>query len=302
MKKTNAILLILLFTMSIPMSAATDSTTVKRKITRKQALRLGDKYLNGINTDVDYEKAELIFRKLSDMNYAPAMNRLAGMYRQGFGVEVNKDSAIALYTRAMNLKNGKATYNLAMMYKMGEGVDIDYEKAVELYQKSYDLGYKKKTVYGLGYMSYKGLGTEQDYKKAYNYFLEGDSSGNASCQYFAGLCLVAGNGVAKDIEKGKEYIEKAMMNGSELAAWFIADDRIKNYETQGVAFRSAGEKPRYRNVKNTARKELGGVWNGKIVRYDWSGKKVVEEKPLSLQLDFNNDRLSGTWTQEDTHR
>ena len=281
-----------------PSASAQDSTAQRhtRRYSRNDSLRAADSYLRGENVSLDYKKAAYLYYNLAKQGDVRAMNRLAGMYRQGFGVEKNPKKAASLYLEAAKKGSGKAAYNLAGMFKQGEGVPRNYERAYWLYKQAYKLGYRKKAAYALGYMSYKGLGTEQSYEKALRYFHKGDSLDNPSCQYFIGLCHMAGNGVAQDTEKGKRWMEKALANGSEEASGFIRTGRIKNYE--GVRFRSSVEPAA--KVENSARGGLSGVWNGKMTRYDWSGRKVMEETPLELRLDFSGERLSGYWTQNDS--
>ena len=152
-------------------------------------------------------------------------------------------------------------------------------------------------------MNFKGLGISQDYKKALEFFSQGEIYGDIRCTYFIGICYLGGYGVKKNIEKGKEYIEKAMHNGSEMATDFIIHDKITNYTK--VRLRSSSpleieKKGTYTEIANNPSKAMTGVWEGRIIQYDWSGKQIRKEKSLQLQLDFLDNRISGTWIQDDS--
>lgn len=64
----------------------------------------------------------------------------------------------------------------------------------------------------LGKFYYMGVGTEQDYKKAYLIFDKFSKKGNAEAQYYLGSMYWDGNGVEKNISKGKELVTLAAKN------------------------------------------------------------------------------------------
>lgn len=264
---------------------------------------IAQRYLYGINTDVNYEKAHQIYIYLAERNDAEAINSLAGIYKQGLGIPANMDTARVLFKRASDLGSAKAAFNLAQMYRMGQGGEQDYEQAFLYTQQASDMG-NKQAYYGLGYFYYKGLGTTQDYTKAIEMFNKGSELGLANCDYFLGLCYLGGYGVEKDIEKGKSFIEKSVAGGSAQAADFIANDRLKKYkdkpEVRSANILNRKVSPVFRSARNAVDKDISGIWEGKMIKYDWSGSHIVEEKNLSLQIDNVNGELSGIWVQEDS--
>lgn len=299
--KKKIIRLILLF---LCLGFATSiSAETKKKFSKEQLHKVAKRYLNGINTDVNYEFARKIYVHLAKQNDAKAINSLAGMYKQGLGVPVNMDTARVLYKKASDLGSAKAAYNLAQMYKMGQGGAQDYEQSFAYFQKALDMG-NKKAYYNLGYAYYKGLGVPQDYTKAVEMFKKGSERKSANCDYFLGLCHMGGYGVEKNIEQGKSFIEKSVAGGSAQAVDFIAKGRIEKYKEKPKK-RSANVvdrqiSPSFRSAKNSVDKNISGIWEGKMVKYDWSGKNIVEEKTLSLQIDNLQGALSGIWVQEDS--
>ncbi len=263
-------------------------------------LEAGDAYLNGINTEVNYEKAFDIFSQLAKMDNAEAINRLAGMYKHGFGVEQNLDSAIACYHRAANLGSGKASYNLGNLIRQGEGMEQNFKLAFDFFYAAYIQGYIP-AVCAVGYMHFKGLGVEQDYEQALAYFYVGSAFEIPECVYFVGLCHIGGYGVPQNINAGMEYMQQALLLGSDAAEAFISENRVEQYRPAEGELRSA-RRPHnpHRRVRNHVKDELSGRWEGKLLQYDWSGKKVEKEHNLSLQLTFSNDSLTGTWVQDDS--
>lgn len=280
-----------------------DSIQKKKLLTQKEALKMGDQYLFGINTSIDYKKAFAIYQILAHKENEEAMNKLAGMYRQGFGTEQSADSAILYFRKASEKGYGKATYNLMNMYRQGEGITQDFDSAYFYAQKAYEQGYIQKATFSLGYFHMKGLGTEQSYEKAMDYYMTGANAGSGICTYYVGYLYIGGFGVEQNIDKGMQYMEKSVSMGCDAAVSFIVENRVERY-LPGGAMRSASQsrkdiKP-FSRRKNTAQKELSGIWDGKLIRYDWSGQKIVEEKNLSLQLDFYSNQLSGIWIQDDS--
>ncbi len=284
---------------------AQDST--KRELTLNEQKHLAAyRYMNGIYTSVDYGKAFSLYFDLAKQGDPKALNAMASMYRQGLGMAQNYEMARNLYKKAINLRYGKSAYNLAQMYKNAQGGPQDMAKAFEYYTTATALGYTSG-YYGMGYCYYKGFGIPQDYAKAVKMFTLGNAVENAACSYYLGLCYLGGDGVSKDLVRGKTLIEKAAKQGYDHAVEFITQNRIVNYEDkpQLRSARANGTQrsgaPAYRRIKNNATDNLGGIWEGRILRYDWGRKRIVEEKKLSLQLDYANDgELNGVWLQGDS--
>jgi hypothetical protein len=288
---------------SLPKAEITETTVAVDTTKNNQAFKSNKKkyiavqrFLNGINTEVNYEKALALFADLAQQGDPQAINALAGMYRQGFGLpQPQPETARLLYKEAVNLGSGKAAYNLAQMYKAGQGGEQDFEKAFEYANQAWELGYQPAS-YMLGYLYMKGFGTAQDYAKAVEYFSTNTESNRPANLYFLGLCYVGGYGVAQDIEQGKKLIEQAAARGNDHAVEFIVQGRLAKYE------KDQSRQPNYHNISNNAdTTHLAGVWEGRILCYDWSKKSAVEERRLTLQLETNeNGELSGLWIQNDT--
>ena len=66
-------------------------------------------------------------------------------------------------------------------------------------------------------MSYKGLGVEQDYTKALEWFTKSAEQGNATAQVSLGYMYSHGEGVEQDYAKALEWYLKAAEKGSKTA-------------------------------------------------------------------------------------
>ena len=61
------------------------------------------------------------------------------------------------------------------------------------------------------------FGTENDYDLAYKVFMEGSEKGYNTCTANVGWCYQNGRGVAKNMDKAKEYYKKAADKGNDWA-------------------------------------------------------------------------------------
>ena len=259
----------------------------------------GMRYLNGINTGVDYPKALERFAYLASQGDARGINALAGMYRQGMGVAGDRAKARKLYAQASAMGFGKATYNLALMYKTAQGGEQDFKKAFELAESALQQG-DNAALYLLGYLYYKGLGTKQDYAKAVEYFSKGTELGQVSSMYFLGLCYVGGFGVVQDIAKGKQLIQKAAEQGNDHAVEFIVKSTLAKYEKPANIDPQGNPYPAFISATDNPFLHLSGDWEGRMLQYDHGGQRVMEERSLKLQITDENGKLSGSWLQADT--
>jgi hypothetical protein len=259
----------------------------------------GMRYLNGINTDIDYPKALERFNYLAAQGDARGINALAGMYRQGMGVAEDKAKARKLYAQASSMGFAKASYNLARMYKTAQGGEQDFKKALELAQLTLDQG-EKQAYYMLGYMHYKGLGTRQDYEKAVEYFALGTELNQIASMYFLGLCYLGGYGVEPDITKGKQLIQRAAENGHDHAVEFIVDESLEKYDNPANIDPQGKTYPACRRTAGYTPRNISGNWAGRMLQYDFGGQRVIEDSNLQLQISDENNKLTGSWLHADS--
>lgn len=134
---------------------------------------------------------------------------------QDFGDAVQTAIAEKDYTKAFESAqtdaqrgNAKAQGDLGLMYEKGLGIDQDDKKAVYWLTKAARKG-DADSENNLGFMFFQGKGVIQDYAQALQWFQKAADQGLASAQSNLGLLYGAGLGVPKDYVKALSFYQKA---------------------------------------------------------------------------------------------
>ena len=92
----------------------------------------------------NYAKAEAFFHKASQADNSQAFLALGKLYYDGHGQykEERYNFASANYFKAAKLGNGEAQYLLAKMYEKGIGIEQSFAMAAEYYQQASDSGFE----------------------------------------------------------------------------------------------------------------------------------------------------------------
>ncbi|HIF03665.1 MAG TPA: sel1 repeat family protein, partial [Nitrospinaceae bacterium] len=91
----------------------------------------------------------------------------------------------------------RAQFYLGWMYYKGLGVDQDYKEAVKWFKKSAEQGYANAQ-YNLGVLYEDGQGVRKDYKQAFKWYRKAAEQGYANAQFNLGFMYDHGQGVRKD--------------------------------------------------------------------------------------------------------
>lgn len=158
-------------------------------------------------------------RELEGLGYcesAAGKGQLSAWYQAGLAYQqgkiVQKDCvhALSCYEKGLGDPEKPGCYCKAgELYFLGQdGVPQDYEKAVRLLEHahSYNKNYWGNDMLGICYLF--GHGCQQDPVKARTLFEEADYSSNLK-NYGLGMIYTQGMGIAADIKKGVEYLQKA---------------------------------------------------------------------------------------------
>lgn len=94
-------------------------------------------------------------------------------------MESDPEAAMACFLEALEAGNEKAARYVGLMYEHGLGVDQDYALAAEYYEQGVASG-DLTSIYYLGLLYEQGLGVEQDYPKAAALYAEVSASDNKS--------------------------------------------------------------------------------------------------------------------------
>ena len=72
-------------------------------------------YETGDGRDADLAKAAELYSQAANLDFVPAMNRLAEMYMSASGVERDHQKGRELFQRSSDLGDAEGTFNLGMM-------------------------------------------------------------------------------------------------------------------------------------------------------------------------------------------
>ncbi len=236
---------------------------------------------------------------------AKSMNAVGVCYQQGIGIAPNKQNAIVWFTKAAIAGYAKGWYNIAMVHDENRNFDSCYYYL----SKAKALG-DDYSGYYMAYMQYKGLGCPQNYASAAKAFIQGTHK-YTFCMYYYGLCLRNGYGVSKNIDSARYWLIKASSEGYADADLELMSKEAENNNSPATALAQkikdakaampAISINKYRRVTNKVDlDDLAGTYNGYLLKYDWSGKNIVEANKLNVTLNFSGDSLGGTWTEDDS--
>jgi hypothetical protein len=109
---------------------------------------------------------------------------------------------------------------LGVMYYQGLGVEQSYERAKEYYEQAAQLGYAKAQ-YSLGRMYATGKGVKQSFSMAKEMYELAVQQEHVDAMTNLGLLYVNGSGVEKDIVKARDLFIKAEALGNETATQYL---------------------------------------------------------------------------------
>ena len=200
-------------------------------------------------------------------------------------------------------------YNLGLRYKDGKNVPIDYVKAYNYFSQAASLG-DAQSIFAVGYLEFKGLGTQQNYTHAAQLFAQGAYTGRDNSSYFLGLSYRNGYGLPKNEDSAKYWLTKAANNGYKQAIQELKMPSGENSNDSAKALvqqiTSAALPEQYKPNTFTritphlpAANIIAGDYTGYLIQYDWSGQNAVSSKKLHLVIieDGRGD-LTGKWVED----
>lgn len=167
---------------------------------------LAELYHYGQVVETDFEESLKWYKLAAENGDSLSQRQLAEIYLDGDGVEENLEEALKWYKLAAERGDRVAIYMLGHMYYHGDKVEQDYKEAyywfdkdgfrdlpyyicADMYfyvDKNYPTAFRlyhnaleqgvEIAAYKIGEMYYYGLGTDQDYSKAFEFlkYYEGD--------------------------------------------------------------------------------------------------------------------------------
>lgn len=255
---------------------------------------------SGATGKIDRPKAFEILKKYADADNPRAMNGLGIMYIQGHISAPDTTSAVYWLTKAGENGFSPAWNNLGVIYKYAHGgIQQNMERACYYFEKAAQTenpaGY-----YNAGYMLYKGLGCEQNYEKAFAYFEKGAESDYAPAMYMLGLCYRNGYGVARSDGDAHFWLAEADREAYKFATDEIEAETPENNinPTRLRSSQMMNIPPQFARVKHLNHSEdVNGAFEGLLVTYDWSGKNIIRETPVILNLVSDGKTVEGEWIE-----
>lgn len=181
----------------------------------------------------NFEKALELFLAEAENGNVLAMHDLGRMYADGLGVEGDNDKANEYYAKALSgfeqveaQKAWKYTeYRIGKMFAQGLGTEQEYAIAAQWFELSAEKKYKYAQ-YSLGGLYYRGQGVEQDYETAFSLYLKSAEQSFPYADYEVAKMYRDGVGTEKDADKSNSHFKKAF-KGFEALEKNSHDDKLQ---------------------------------------------------------------------------
>lgn len=182
-----------------------DTSVPPRPVTSQATLERAMDYL----TSYDYPAAFQAFRQLSEQGVPEAWGFLGNLYLRGRGTPRDSVRADACYREVYKHDSPDCLYFRAVGYYTGlGGLPQSQIQAFKLAKRSADRGSSYgRVMLGLFYL--RGVGTQQDFKKAMECFTQAAEEGNGMGYSYLSNCYRSGFAVKADFTKALEYGLKA---------------------------------------------------------------------------------------------
>ncbi len=196
----------------------------------------------------DYEKAEQLLIGEADSGNVLALHDLGKLYStkkigekdegksnkyyeealRGFTeIEPNGDFMFpyeTVYQKPVDMRS-YIWYRIGKMHCYGLGTQQDYEKALEWFSKSAQEG-NRFAQYSLGNLYYYGNGTDKDLSQAFQWYMKSAEQGQPYAAYAAAQMYNKGEYVSEDENQAQEYYKQALAGFLELESKDQADDNL----------------------------------------------------------------------------
>lgn len=160
----------------------------------------------------DFQKAEQLLLNESRSGNVLAIHDLGKLYSTEKLEEKNDEKSFSFYREALHA--------LTVIEPNADSM-LPYEPRYEgQNMKSADM--RSYVWYRIGKMHCYGLGTEQDYEKAFEWFLKSAQEGNKFAQYSLANLYYYGNGVEKDLSQAFWWYRKSSEQGQPYASYAVA--------------------------------------------------------------------------------
>lgn len=183
----------------------------------------------------DFKKAEQLLLSESQRGNVLAVYDLGKLYSTDKLGERNEETSIAKYTRALqgflqiepNSKKLKpyVQYRIGKMFCYGLGTEQDYEKAFEWFERSAKQK-NKFAQFSLANLYYYGSGVEKDLSQAFLWYQRSSSQGQPYAAYSIAQMYRDGEYVTKDNDTAQRYYKQALSGFLKIESDDMANDDL----------------------------------------------------------------------------
>ena len=183
----------------------------------------------------DFKKAEQLLLSESQRGNVLADYDLGKLYSTDKLGERNEETSIAKYTRALqgflqiepNSKKLKpyVQYRIGKMFCYGLGTEQDYEKAFEWFERSAKQK-NKFAQFSLANLYYYGSGVEKDLSQAFLWYQRSSSQGQPYAAYSIAQMYRYGEYVTKDNDTAQRYYKQALSGFLKIESDDMANDDL----------------------------------------------------------------------------
>lgn len=181
----------------------------------------------------DFKKAEQLLLSESQRGNVLAVYDLGKLYSTDKLGERNEETSIAKYTRALqgflqiepNSKKIKPyiQYRIGKMFCYGLGTEQDYQKAFEWFERSAKQK-NKFAQFSLANLYYYGSGIEKDLSQAFLWYQRASSQGQPYAAYSIAQMYRYGEYVTKDNDTAQRYYKQALSGFLKIESDDMAND------------------------------------------------------------------------------
>lgn len=183
----------------------------------------------------DFKKAEQLLLSESQRGNVLAVYDLGKLYSTDKLGERNEEMSVAKYTRALqgflriepNSKKLKpyVQYRIGKMFCYGLGTEQDYEKAFEWFERSAKQK-NKFAQFSLANLYYYGSGVEKDLSQAFLWYQRSSSQGQPYAAYSIAQMYRYGEYVTKDNDTAQRYYQQALSGFLKIENDDMANDDL----------------------------------------------------------------------------
>ncbi|MER2494133.1 tetratricopeptide repeat protein [Catenovulum sediminis] len=186
-----------------------------------------------------------LIKSSAELDYPPAMAKLANLYFQGEIVERDLQQAYNWYYSAAQLGHSEAAFRVGKMAFEGVGTEENFEVGLKyIYQAAHALNAQAQEFLG---MFYHFMISDVDYREAAFWYMHAAAQGLPLALNNLGDLYENGQGVAQDYQKAHELYQSALKQGSKmanlsLAMLYVKGLGVKQNQQVALEYLQAGAK------------------------------------------------------------